>query len=419
MYGKYIMKRNLKCLMLIMAILSGVVQMSLLQAQISDEKSFKPVGTCILVSDREVRIPFEMVDNKPVMDAEINGVSVRMTIDNGRLWDQIWMFGSPVVDSLGILPKESWSVGGAGSGDSTEALLADDVTISFPGVAFHGQECIISPPSAGFTQMFPKIDGQVSNTLFSHFQVEFDFDESVIVLHPFDTFKPKDNTIALPLTRWEDGGHSVPMKAVLENGKELDGIVDLDLGGIKVLKLVTDEANGIVPPEKNIETILGYGAQGPITGYYARIKEIQLGSYTFDNEVIAFGKRDEMRIEETSLGVIGLPLLSRFNIVFDYREKYLYLTPNKQFNKTYEYDMTGLKITGGFVVKAVAEGTAGQQAGVEVGDHIQDINGIPTEDMGVYDFLDLASSKEGRVLDLLIKRGEENIRLSLTLQRRI
>jgi len=34
---------------------------------------------------------------RPLMDLEINGTSATLMIDNGVLWDQVWLFGSPLV----------------------------------------------------------------------------------------------------------------------------------------------------------------------------------------------------------------------------------------------------------------------------------------------------------------------------------
>ena len=381
--------------------------------------SLKPVGSYKTDVKGPIRIPFEMVDNKPVFDAEINGVAVRMMIDNGRLWDEIWFFGSPVVEKLGLVPEEGGTIGGAGSGDPTEATYTDGVTIRFGDVTFYDQECIISPASAGFTRMFPHVDGQISNTFFSHFQVEFDFEKNEVVLHRPETFQPRENTLCLNMTAWEDGGHSVPIRLEMSDGKVFEDIVDLDFGGINVLKLAVNEERGIVAPEKNFPATFGYGAQGPIVGHYGRIKSLTLGDITFENELVAFGNRQEMRIEGTSLGIIGLPLLSRFNPVFDYLEKRLYLTPNKFFRRKFEHNMSGMKVGYDYVVKEVTPGWAAEEAGIEVGDRIVEIEGEAMQGRSYYDYLNFVESRHGRRLKLLLDRDGKRIETTLILKRLI
>jgi hypothetical protein len=42
-----------------------------------------------------VRTPFRMHHGKPLLDLEINDKPATMMIDNGILWNQVWLFGSP------------------------------------------------------------------------------------------------------------------------------------------------------------------------------------------------------------------------------------------------------------------------------------------------------------------------------------
>ncbi len=382
-------------------------------------ESITPVGSYETDVKGPIRVPYDIVDGKPVFDAEINGIPLRLMIDNGRLWDQIWFFGTPVVDKLGLIQGDSLTIGGAGSGERTEAVSTEGVSITIGDVTFHDQECFISPASAGYTRMFPSVDGQISNTFFSHFQVEFDFEKNVAILHRPDTYEPSENTAILPMTAWEDGGYSIPIKIKLENGTVLDDIIDIDFGGTSLLKLVLDEEKGIVPPEKKLETVLGYGAQGPMTGYLGRVREMTFAGQTFKNELAAFGNRDEMRIEPTSLGVVGLPLLSRFTMVFDYIGQRLYLTPNRFIDRPYDYNMSGMKIAKGYFVKVIMPDSAAEEAGLQIDDKLIEINGTPTNGMSIIDYLDIVSSEHGRKLTLLVQRGDEYITMILTLKRMI
>ena len=74
-----------------------------------------------------IRIPFKMQNGKPLMNLEINGKKVTLMIDNGVLWDQVWLAGSPLVDELGLKPIEETIVGGAGEGDPAQAHTAKNL----------------------------------------------------------------------------------------------------------------------------------------------------------------------------------------------------------------------------------------------------------------------------------------------------
>jgi len=67
-----------------------------------------------------VRIPFRMLNGKPLLDVEINGRKATLMIDNGVLWDQVWLFGSPLAAELGLKPLHTASIQGAGEGNPTQ-----------------------------------------------------------------------------------------------------------------------------------------------------------------------------------------------------------------------------------------------------------------------------------------------------------
>ena len=154
------------------------------------EPDISAPGTYKLIEGKQfpIRIPFQMLHNKPVMEAQINGKKAYLTIDNGILWDEIWLFGTPLVESLDLETEEENSIEGAGDGESTQAFMAKNLHLSFPEIEFFDQIAYVSPASAGFVSAFKGMDGQLCNTFFSHFVVEFDFDDNVIILHCPDTY---------------------------------------------------------------------------------------------------------------------------------------------------------------------------------------------------------------------------------------
>ena len=162
-----------------------------IQAKEQTNKNFTGPGTYkILKNDNQpIKISFEMVNGKPVMDLEINGKPARMMIDNGVLWDQVWLFGSPLVKELGLKSIHEGEIGGSGEGDPTAAFTSDPLTMKFEDIVFHEQPVLVSPPTAGFAQMFPGADGQLCNTFFKHFIVEFDFVKYYVILHDPKSFK--------------------------------------------------------------------------------------------------------------------------------------------------------------------------------------------------------------------------------------
>ena len=283
-----------------------------------------------------IKIPFKMVRGKPVMKLKINGKKANLMIDNGVLWEEVWLFGTPLVDKLKLTPFEEGEIGGSGEGDPTPAYYSStNLTLKFKDIIFYEQPAIVSPLAAGFTKMFPGVDGQLCNTFFKHFIVEFDFTENEIILHNPKQFKYEGNGSVLDMSLNESGTYAVPFCLTMPNGDVFNDMVDIDFGGIYPLKIALNNKNKIELPSEVKET-LSYGAQGKNSEYVGKIKSFTIGEYKFENPNVVFGEETTSRIEAENLGVIGLPLFMKFNIIFDYFNNKLYITPNENFNTSFE-----------------------------------------------------------------------------------
>jgi len=263
---------------LLLCILNGIRTASVSVLKINTTGTYK-----ILKTDTDaVRIPFRMHNNKPVMNLEINGKKAALMIDNGHLWDEVWLLGSPLVEELSLKPEGDATIGGQGEGDSTQAYTAQNLTLKFRDIEFYEQPVLVSPAAAGFTKMFPGTDGQLCNTFFRHFIVEFDFEQNEIFLHKPDEFKYHGNGSILDMQQEESGSYSVPFAFTMPDKKAYQGRIDLDLGTVYPVNIALGNKYNIqVPQENKPET--SYGAQGKNTEFSAKILNMTIGKYQFEN----------------------------------------------------------------------------------------------------------------------------------------
>ncbi len=290
----------------------------------------------ILIDNTDtIKIPFTIHNGKPLMQLEINGKKGTMMIDNGVLWDEIWLFGSPLVTELDLKPIEESTIGGSGDGDPTAAYTSKNITIKFDDIIFYEQPVLVSPPAAGFAEMFPGADGQLCNTFFKHFIVEFDFINNQVILHKPKHFHYTGKGSVLDMQLNQSGAHSVPFALEMPNGEVYTDRVDIDFGGIYFLKIALNTKHNIQLPE-NVKETFSLGAQGKNTEYSGKIKSLTIGKYTFKESVSVFGDGKTSRIHPDNLGVIGLPLFMKFNIIFDYINNKIYIDPNENFDKPIE-----------------------------------------------------------------------------------
>ncbi len=278
-----------------------------------------------------IKIPFKMHNRKPLMELEINGKKAALMIDNGILWDQIWLFGSPLVKELNLKPIKEDSMAGTGTEDPTGLYSSKNLKLAFKDIIFYEQPVLISPPSAGYARMFPGADGQLCNTFFKHFIVEFDFIQNEIILHKPEKFDYQGKGSVLDMQITETGTYSVPFQITMKNGKVYKDRADIDLGGIYPFKVALNTDLAIQPPS-NAQKRPFFGG----TEYIAKIENMTIEDYTFEEPTVVFGDEKTSRIHPKNLGVIGLPLFMKFNIVFDYFNGKIYIEPNEDFNKPFK-----------------------------------------------------------------------------------
>ena len=96
--------------------------------------------------------------------------------------------------------------------------------------------------------MFPGADGQLCNTFFKHFIVEFDFTQNEIILHDPKKFVYNGNGSVLDMQLTETGTYSVPFQITMKDGKIYEDSADIDLGGIYSFKVALNTNHSIQPP---------------------------------------------------------------------------------------------------------------------------------------------------------------------------
>lgn len=121
-------------------------------------------------------------------------------------------------------------------------------------------------------------------------------------------------------------------------------------------------------------------------------------------------------------GIIGNQILNRFEVTIDYINEKLYLEPEKNFKKKFQYDKSGLIIAASganlnvFTVVDIIAGSPAEQAGVQIGDEIKTINGLPTSFLHLFDITKRLRKRAGKRVRLVIKRGDERLRFKFRLR---
>jgi hypothetical protein len=375
----------------------------------------------ILSASGVARFPFDIYRGDIRFQGTINGRDAHLLLDDGFMWDPILFWGGPLVDSLGLVYDGETSIGD--EDDTTlQSLTASDIAVCFPGVAFTGQTAIITPYSSGTSSMWSGSVGQVSATFFKHFVVDINFDEMMITLIDPREFEPKGRGTEIPWKPMGFGPWAIPGRLTLADGRNISLDLMMDLGYNDQLEIATAGEHTITAPDRALPQSLGFNIQREETrGSIGRVPCVTIGGYEV-KDVLAGFVSEEDNDHTLHEVMIGLGLLSRFNLVFDHAQQRMFIEPNHTFADPFEHDMSGLTLRqnrdGDFEVVHIHPASPAETAGLHVGDTITQINGSPASEFDRWNLRPLLI-KEGETIDLVVSRVGKKRTASLTLKRLI
>ncbi len=376
--------------------------------------------------NKKVTIPFRMVRNMVVIKLKINDKGpFNFIMDTGV---GLMVITDPeLIDSVSIPGKRIIKLAGCGEGEAYDAYVTSPLKIEIPGLtSYNVAAAILKEDHFGLSNYAGMpIHGLLGFEFFSDLAVKVDFSDSTLTV-----YRPKDE-------RLYSKGEKIPI--TIENHKPyLEANVHLPDGTVKKSKLVIDlgaghplsldnMADSKELAKKFIPANLGVGFNGPVVGFISRINEIELGKYKIKNLISSFPEDDSLKKKfmEKRDGNLGVGLLKKFVVVFDYYNKAIYLKPGPNYHEPFEHDMSGLEYYAagdGFsrvIISRVEPGSAGDAIGLEKDDEIVSINFKPTATMSLEQIDDLFKSQNERSLLLEIYHDKKFDDVILTLKRRI
>jgi len=382
----------------------------------------------------KVSIPFELHNNLIIITCRFNNMlPLKLVLDTGV--KSPILLNKGLADVLGISMSKSITVMGVGYKQVVEAFIGHNVSLDFvttrANKKVYGRGVSILVLKEDYLQLAnhigKDIHGVIGFDIFSRFTVEIDYSSKVINLYESGKFKPKRGYHRLDLEILDTKPHvTIPVKI---NDTITDTVrLMVDTGASHALLLHNDENDNIYLPEKKIRAHLGRGISGEISGYIGRVPEMKIGPFVFNDIVTSFPDQsaygDSLTTDNRS-GTIGGLLLKKFKVVFQYYDGAIYFKKASGFKKPFEYNMSGidLKTEGDefqdLVVTNIREGSVAYESGIKEGDIIKSINGISSGDLSLSLAYRIFTSKEGRKINLVLKRDNKIIKETFKLRREI
>ena len=378
------------------------------------------------------RIPFQIHSNLIVVPVRINeSDTLRFILDTG--------VSNTIITDPSIFRKRPLTltrkvkISGAGEGGSLTASIAIDNRLSIGGLrASHHNLVLLDEDILKLSEYVgTPIHGIFGYEIFANFVVNIDFQRREITLIQPDkyTYKKRKGD-RYPITIQDTKAYTDAL-SVFDGEKNLPLRVVLDTGAGHALLLDRSRSTASMPmPTKSIRAQLGRGLNGVINGCMGRIQKVRFGRYELDNILASFPDSMAFGMKLVDMperqGNVGCELLRRFNVTFNYPERYIVMKPIKRLmHESFEHDMSGMELRAkgeqfrNYYVDKVLDGSPASMAGLEEGDEVLFVNNSSTNDLTVSDIYKILQKGEGKEVSILVRRNGRIIVTSFVLKRLI
>lgn len=376
---------------------------------------------------KKVVIPVEIMNNMVVIPVVLNNQApLKFILDTGVRTTVLTQ--KTYSDILGLNYSKEIFISGPGGEKLVDAYITDNVTLDLPGVHGEGHSMLVLEKDYLELRNYlgTEVHGILGYELFSRFIVRMDYHKKRIVLLSPEHFKKKRRYQTIKISV-EDTKPFVMAKTYLNDSTELNVKLLIDTGASHGLVLEPESDPAIKVPEKSLESIIGRGIGGEITGRIGRINALQLGRYKIDDIVANFpdsGSYSGALFKDEFIrrnGTIGGEVLSRFSVIFNSSKEEIYIKKNADFKKKFNNDMGGLiiKAKGArlrtYEITHLRSGSPGERAGLKEGDLIMSINGTSAQNMNLNQVNGFFNSKEGKRVTMEVNRDGKRLKVEFRL----
>jgi hypothetical protein len=304
--------------------------------------------------------------------------------------------------------------------------MVHGVSLSVGGISLQN----LSLESFGLKEFEPAIDrtwdGILGREIFGKYVVEIDYNSRQVRF-----FKPAGYSyggagqgIAVSI---EDGYPYVSATVKLPGRESVSGrfLIDTGANGAMTLYSGFSQSHDLLNAAPKTLTITGKSLGGATSSIVGRAEAVEIGSYRFEKPIVEFSKDASGALADSRYaGLIGVDLLSRFKVIFDYSRTKLILEPNSLLSKPFEHDMSGLDLIANgpdfktITVRTVRPDSPAFDEGIQAGDVISSLDGVAAQRYTL-DQIKTTFKNDGAVISLMVKRGAKTFEMKVRLRRMI
>lgn len=284
--------------------------------------------TCVL-GQKSSSIPINTQRNRTVLPVNVgDSRTLKILLDTGMSFDGLLIYNKSLIDSIKLNSPMEIRVPGAGSGEPSTALMDTSANFSIGDYEFKEQKLIIL--TNDIYEGFPT-DGVLGYSIFGHYAVEIDYDKNIIILHENNTLSIDDSWQSIPMYFKNNNIPWIDVSVAIEKEDPVTISTYIDFAAGETIELLEKVNMKVVLPVKLEDVYLGKGLSGDIYGKTGIISKLIIGSYELNQIKAAFVSSTVRSKQKNADGIIGNGSLRYFNLIFDYKNKKLYLKPNSYY----------------------------------------------------------------------------------------
>ncbi|CAM2155409.1 PDZ domain-containing protein [Pararobbsia alpina] len=351
------------------------------------------------------KLPLSIVDNRPFVDVMVDGKGpFGFILDTGSSDTTV---STALATRLKLPALKSDSGTGAGE-QPLEFQTVRVRALSLGPIHMHD----LDTPAMNTDQLrrvigFGRFDGVIGFGVFEHRVVTLDAAAKQAVIENATTFTPPAGALGVPFSLDENG---TPLIQASVN--DLPVTLQVDTGDRFALTLFSgfwrehgfDQKIG-----QTVEAMTGYGGGGPIHAIIGRMTQFSIGNIDIPPPITRLSLQKAGSFTRTDrAGSIGMGVLKRFVVSFDYEHRVMWLLKGPDFASPDTYDRSGMWIGlsehGALeVIDTVANGPAAK-AGIRVGDQIARVGTVTGNPKNLFRIRTLLEAPSQTDIEITTKR---------------
>jgi hypothetical protein len=376
----------------------------------------------------KVQFPIEVYNNLVVVPIILNNqLPLKFILDTGVRTSILTE--KAYSDILNLSYSRKYSIAGPGGEKLVDAYVTNNVSFDLPGVQGRGHAMLVLDQDYLELRNYLGTDvhGILGYELFSRFIIQVDYERKQLTLMLPDRFKEKKKFQWLPISI-EDTKPYVTINLDMNDTTAVSAKLLVDSGASHGLFLETSSNPKIKIPERHVESIIGRGLGGVITGQISKIKALKIGKYEIPHVITNFpdpnSYMDTLKLSRSVFrnGSVGGEILSRFTVIYNFPSEKIYFKKNSNYKKEFYFNMSGLTIRAkgsrlkDFEITDIRENSPSKRADIKVGDKIVTVNGINASELDLNTVNGFLNSKPGRRITLVLNRKNEKIKKEFRLE---